>query len=256
MGNHIPIGKLVIFLAIIGVLYTSCFASNAVESFTPKWIDSYRSEAAFPDIDVGNYNVREGVLFQENILVAYPREKTEKEYVVPDGIEMIASVAFEGNQYLEKVILPSSITSIGDGAFAGCTELREINFPDRLLVIGVEAFAQCYSLENIELPSQLYVIGAQAFCDASMLAGTLIIPSSVRYIGAELLSYTNISTVIFEGCVEYVGPFLIGEPIPEISYEIQVPDMCYSFVEALQKEYSGFDNVRIVDTINIESSFE
>lgn len=244
------INKLFFLLVIGELLCTPCVAENTVDPFSAEWIGLYQSGAAFPDINNSVYCVRDGVLFQGNILVAYPREKTDKEYRVPDGTEMIATCAFDGNQYLEKVVLPSSITCIGDGAFVGCTELQEINLPDRLLVIGSTAFAQCYSLKNIVLPSHLYVIGDQAFCEASTLTGTLVIPSSVKYIGDELLCYTNISTIIFEGCVYQVGHFLIGEPNPMIYYEIQVPDLCFSFAEALQEEYTGFDNVIVVETIS------
>lgn len=245
------VNKLLLLIAIGGLLCTPCFAENDIKPFSPEWIDLYQSKEAFPYASNGEYYVQEGVLFLGNTLISYPREKMNKEYRVPEGVEIIASCAFEGNQYLEKVVLPSSITCIGDSAFEGCTELQAINLPDRLLVIGSAAFANCSSIECIVLPSQLYVIGDQAFCDASALTGTLTIPASVKYIGAELLCNTNISTIIFEGCVYHVGPSLIGKPNPLIHYVIQVPDLYYSFAEALQEEYTGFDNIVLTEMVSV-----
>ena len=245
------ISKLFIGLTIIGLFCVPCFAENTVEPFTEEWIDKYQwYEAAFPDVDNGVYYVRDGVLFRENTLVAYPCEKTDKEYVVPDGIEMIADGAFADNQYLEKVVLPSSVISIGDFAFESCRELREINLPDRLLVIGCNAFSQCRSLENIVLPPNLYGIGCQAFCEASSLAGTFTIPASVHFIGSEALALTKISTIIFEGYICELGGGLIGEPNPSIQYEIHVPSVEYTFSEQLQSRYGDiYDNIVIVEMI-------
>lgn len=232
------------------ILCIPCNAENATELFSPEWIDLFQSDTAFPNISNDEYYVIDGVLFKENILVAYPRNKSDKEYRVPDGTEIIGSCAFDGNQYLEKVFLPSSITCIGDGAFVGCTKLQEINLPDRLLVIGSTAFAQCYSLKNIVLPSRLYVIGDQAFCDVPMLNGAFIVPSSVKYIGDELLCNTNITIIIFNGCVHHLGHSLLGEPNPMIYYEIQVPDLSFSFAETLQEEYADYDNVIVLETLS------
>lgn len=244
------VNKLFLVFVIVGMICMPCIAENTIEPFSVEWIELYQSGTDFPDICNDKYYVLDGVLFQENILVAYPRGKSDKQYYVPDGTEMIASCAFDGNEFIEKVVLPSSITCIGDGAFVGCTKLQEINLPDRLLVIGSTAFAQCYSLKNIVLPSHLYVIGDQAFCDVTMLKGTFIIPPSVKYIGDELLCYTNITTIVFEGCVYHLGHSLIGVPKSTEYYEIQVPDLCFSFAEVLQEEYADFDNVIVLETIS------
>ena len=71
-----------------------------------------------------------GVLFNKDKteFVQYPAGKTDKDYVVPDGVTKIESGAFSGCENLENITVPDSVTSVGDKAFNDCTGLKNIYF--------------------------------------------------------------------------------------------------------------------------------
>ena len=67
-------------------------------------------------------------------LICYPCGKTNAEYYVPEGVEVIEAEAFLNVEYLERVYLPKSLKEIEEGAFKACGKLEKTNeiraFPD------------------------------------------------------------------------------------------------------------------------------
>ena len=111
------------------------------------------------------------------------------EYVVPDGVEIIAPNAFGGSRIvsvafpsslreiksaafqwraLQKVVFSEGLETIDHCAFAECDSLTEITFPDSLRRIGRLAFVKCKSLSNVKFPRNLTSIDSCAFegCDS------------------------------------------------------------------------------------------
>lgn len=58
--------------------------------------------------------VIDGITFSADgkVLVKYPEDKVDEEYVVPEGVEIIGSKAFYDNWYLKHLVLPSSLNEI------------------------------------------------------------------------------------------------------------------------------------------------
>ena len=137
------------------------------------------------------FAVIDGVLFnkEEKSLICYPAGKQEEAYEVPQGIQQIKSVAFEGCSSLTTIKLPDSVTSIEDEAFYGCSALTSIELPDSVTSIGKYAFYGCSALTSIELPDSVTSIGESAFSGCSTLTG-IELPDSV----------TSIGDRAFEGC--------------------------------------------------------
>ena len=137
------------------------------------------------------FAVIDGVLFNkaEKSLICYPAGKQEEAYEVPQGIQQIKSVAFEGCSSLTTIKLPDSVTSIEDEAFYGCSALTSIELPDSVTSIGKYAFYGCSALTSIELPDSVTSIGESAFSGCSTLTG-IELPDSV----------TSIGDRAFEGC--------------------------------------------------------
>ena len=85
---------------------------------------------ALERIEVAESNAKwksvDGVLFSKDgtELIAYPRNKQDAEYAVPEGTTKIERYAFYGCKSLESVYIPKSVTSIGQGAFSDETEIR------------------------------------------------------------------------------------------------------------------------------------
>ncbi len=74
--------------------------------------------------------------------------------------------------------IPKEITSIGEYSFQGCSYLTSLTFEDE---------------------SQLTTIGQQAFYEAN-IAGALVIPTKVTYIGIMTFANNNITSVSMSGC--------------------------------------------------------
>ncbi len=69
-----------------------------------------------------------GVLFDKNktVLMEYPKNNSEKTYVIPDGVETISEYAFYWSENIETVIIPASVKTIGKSAFyATSTHLKK-----------------------------------------------------------------------------------------------------------------------------------
>lgn len=105
-------------------------------------------------------STKDGVLFnkKKTSLIAYPEEKTDKSYTIPDTVKTIKSYVFfcdeagiGGNQYLNKLIVPKSVTSIKDSAFE-YTSISRIYFKGKAPKFGKDVFWGAYT--TIYYPSK------------------------------------------------------------------------------------------------------
>ena len=115
------------------------------------------------DKDNPNYTSIDGVVYDKDMkwLKLYPQGKTDESYTVPDGVEVIAANACDGNKFIKHVNVPDSVSTIfgwGDsgGAFKNCMSLEDINVPsgsfntgalynDSLKVIDLSESVSSYS---------------------------------------------------------------------------------------------------------------
>ena len=70
---------------------------------------------------------------------------TPEKYEIPEGIEKICTLGFQGCSGLTELIVPEGVTEIDYSAFSGCNKLWKITMPASLTEIGNEAFS--YSRE-------------------------------------------------------------------------------------------------------------
>ena len=130
---------------------------------------------------------QEPVLIEGNTLLRYPESRTDAHYTVPDGVEIIAPNAFEGNDALVRVTLPQSVRVISDEAFAYCQNLRVVDMPATLEALGTSAF-ECTYVQQLTIPEGLTEIPQWAFCAAD-LHGTIVIPEGVTDLGDECFCF-------------------------------------------------------------------
>lgn len=130
----------------------------------------------FADID--------GVLFskKDKRLISYPSGKSNTEYSVPNGIQIIGEYAFENNSTLKSIRLPGSVIMLSEYAFTGCKSLADISIPDTVASIGNSVFRYCEGLKEISLPESITSIGSCAFIGCSGLE-KIILPKKVVSIG-------------------------------------------------------------------------
>ena len=91
--------------------------------------------------------INDGVLekFDERDLYGFGK------YDVPENVNEIGALAFNGCQELTSVYIPDSVDTIKVAAFANCTSLTKVRFPNRVYIEDY-AFAGCIYLNNVEMP--------------------------------------------------------------------------------------------------------
>jgi len=177
-------------------------------------------------------SVTDGVLISvsDRRLIAYPANRQQAEYRIPDGICIIGSYAFYGCAALESVTIPDSVTQIGRMPFGRCSMLKKLivsfgntyytcvdgvlfNIPERKLVeylggntnesysvpLGISsieagAFHACDYLRHVDIPDSVTEIGYIAFSVCASLE-SVTIPDSVNKIGKEAFTGSDKLTV-------------------------------------------------------------
>ena len=81
--------------------------------------------------------VIDGVTFSadKKTLIKYSKDKTDEEYVVPEGTEIINEHAFVPNCHLQVLTLPLSLKELGDYALAG-SDLKTIIWNNYPAIVG------------------------------------------------------------------------------------------------------------------------
>lgn len=133
------------------------------------------------------------------------------EITIPDKVETIGGVTFEGCSYLEKVVLPASLQSIAEYTFYGCENLTTVEIKNNVIAIGTQAFYECTNLQTITLPESLTSLGGSCFANSGLTSIT--IPNNVTEIGSSAFEnckrlqsvslpemLTSIASYTFDGC--------------------------------------------------------
>ena len=138
----------------------------SVERIGANALDANGLTAVNVDAKNKNYSSADGVLFDKEgkMLKVYPKGKKEEHYIVPNGTEVIASMAFAGNSYLKHVDLPDSVEFISgtgeamDGAFFDCTALEELVVPEKVKDMYWCEMYNC-KLKVLDLPASVSAYG-------------------------------------------------------------------------------------------------
>lgn len=136
---------------------------------------------------------------------------SDKNLIIPDGVEIIGAGCFSGCDFIESVTIPESVFSIECQAFNECSNLKKINFAPngRLTEIAEYAFKNCEQIEELLLPPSLRQIKDAAFYWASNLK-KLILNDGLKWIGGSAFEgCKNLFEVFIPASVTTIEPFAI-----------------------------------------------
>ena len=150
------------------------------------------------DPDNESFMSIDGVLFSKDgkELLLYPGKKSNKEYIVPDKVEIIGDEAFKWNDSINRVNL-NNVKVVGNSAFELCSNIQFIDF-GLVEVIGIWAFSSCEKLKTISLPDSLRWIGREAFSGTKLKS--VDIPKSV--VAIEELAFEPCERVSLYDCID------------------------------------------------------
>lgn len=162
--------------------------------------------AGCPEIKITNHSksfiLIDGILYTKDLktLIYYPMNDSRKEYVVPEGVEVICKHVFFLCNQLEKIVLPSTLKKMENNPFSGCSKLSienkskfyhiiddviynqfktavvgtlnkiakdELIIPEGVKKINRNSFWNCKGIKKIVFPSSLEDIGYNPFVGCS-----------------------------------------------------------------------------------------
>lgn len=167
----------------------------------------------------------DGVLYGRDILLLYPKTRTDACFVIPDGIGYVWDFAFVGNDLLEKVVVPDSCKILGAFAFWECANLAEVEFGanSELLIVDDFCFSECYALQQIRLPDSVYLIGEAAFSYTQIQR--FVFPEQIVFIGDQLFWGTPVTELTFHAwsLPQYIGSEYFSIDDDDAEYRITLP---------------------------------
>lgn len=169
-----------------------------------------------------------GILYSKDkkVLCKVP-QATAGEFCVPDGVEIIASSAFEGCQVSE-IDLPTSLIEIQAYAF-GCEKLTRLVIPDGVETISYTAFPYAKSLEYLYIPAtanftDVNGVGAGYFFSDCINLQTLEVDeNNPYYTSYDKVLYNKDMTKVINVLPTKKGVFNIPEGVVELG------DNCFGY---------------------------
>ena len=123
------------------------------------------------DSDNKNYASDKGVVYDKEMkmLKLYPQAKTDETYTIPEGVEVLAANACDGNKFIKHVDIPDSVNCIFGydefgGAFKNCTSLKDFIVPNGLTFFDTGAIYNC-KLNSLDLSETVGSYDGDANCD-------------------------------------------------------------------------------------------
>ena len=133
----------------------------------------------------------DGVLYSKDgkTLLCYPRMKADRDFSVPEPVEIVAKCAFFRCKRLRSLNFPNTLRSLETRAIVECPNLREIQFPRLIETIHPRAIMKVESLERLE------VLGTLSPAEAPRPAGEIQAeenaPAQERYRSVDGVLYSS-----------------------------------------------------------------
>ena len=117
--------------------------------------------------------------------------------VMPETVREIGAYAFYGCSGMKgKVSIGANVVRIGASAFYGCSALTEVLFRARDCEymggsVSMTVFGNCRSLRKVTVDEDVRRIPDYAFCGVDAISDSLVLPSSLAYVGKYAFAYCS-----------------------------------------------------------------
>ena len=125
---------------------------------------------------------------------------------LPQTLKTIGEFAFASCRRITSIVIPNSVTGLGREVFGGCA-FESVVMSDSVKVIPYGAFMYCQLLENYAGGASVERIEDYAFNYCERLAGEIVFPETLKYIGNRAFELTGINSVVFTGIIDTIGDF-------------------------------------------------
>ena len=113
---------------------------------------------------------------------------------LPNTLETIGLMAFEGSTSLKTIYIPDSVTTIEDYAFSNCISLENVRLSNSITEIKQQTFAKCSSLREIQIPDSIKSLGRGCFSMCDSLT-SVTIPATVTHLDTAFQCCKNLESV-------------------------------------------------------------
>lgn len=209
------------------------------------------------DSDNNAYCSENGILYTKDFktLKRCPQALFSDILIIPDGVEAIASHAFDGCVNIKQFKLPESLVSIGSSAFNDC-KMTAIDIPNEVNSIGYMSFWGCDELRTFAFPEEITEVTKYVLYNCEKLE-YLYIPSTVKKIESSAFygckSLSTIDCRIVD--IEMLDVYYSASYDEYTSFE-KIPDTCtwrvpYGTVEKYKSRPWWVSSWRIIEDTNL-----
>ena len=190
-----------------------------------------------------------------------------EEVTLPDTLETIDAMSFQGCEKLAGVKFPEGLETIEGDAFFGCISLKSIDFPANVWKVGERAFQGCTALESITFQDGRSVdcrLNQHVFADCTSLV-SVHIPAKVEVYRGAFQGCTSLTefTVadksyydVFDGCLYKDENALSGNgprtelvSCPAGKKEVAFREGVTSIMDSAFVGCTGLTSLKIPDTV-------
>ena len=126
---------------------------------------------------------------------------------IPQSVKAIGDGAFKGLKSNKEIVLPKGLEHIGNEAFANYVSVTPLSLPSTVKTIGSGAFHECKMTPELVIPGKVKEIGDHAFSYSGGIE-TISIGKGVKHIGiCAFEGLENVETVVIPDGVETIGDF-------------------------------------------------
>ena len=130
---------------------------------------------------------------------------------IPQSVKAIGDGAFKGLKSNKEIVLPKGLEHIGNEAFANYVSVTPLSLPSTVKTIGSGAFHECKITPELVIPGKVKEIGDHAFSYSGGIE-TISIGKSVKHIGnCAFQGLENVEAVVIPDGVETIGNFCFGD---------------------------------------------